>query len=311
MRKVLFSLITLLIYLISILPVRILYLISSLVVFVLGNLFRYRRSVVAVNLARAFPNFRYSKLEKISSKFYTNFGEIIAENIKSISLSKKALSKMGYIENAQLLNKFYKENIPVIIVGGHMGNWELLTKMEYFTNSHLMGYSGSHFNFIYKKQRSKIANEVIKWTRTVNCSVQLIESKRAARNILKNRNKPACYFLFSDQSPKPGSRFLLSFLNQQTLMINGPEVISRTVGCAVVFLEMKRERRGRYIVKLHQITDNPSLCEPGYITHKYAELLEQSIQQNPDNWLWSHKRWKRGIEDNEVQKKISSPSHNK
>lgn len=218
---------------------------------------------------------------------------------------------MGHVQNPEVLEKHYRNNTPVIIVGGHMSNWEFLTKMEHFSNGKNLGFDGSHFNFIYKKQSSTVANEIINWTRTSNCKTQLIESNSAARVILKNKEKPACYFLFSDQAPLPGSKFLLSFLNQPTLMINGPEVISRSAGCPVVFLEMFREKKGKYIVRLHEITDNPTACEPGYITTTFAELLEKSIQEHPDNWLWSHKRWKRGVEDNEIHKKVSSPAHNK
>lgn len=310
MRKVLILLAISPIYLISLLPARLLYFKSSILVFLLRRVLRYRCSVVNVNISRAFPEFRYKEVEETSKRFYKNFSEIVAENIKSISLSKKAIASMGYIENPEVLNKYYKKNIPVLILGGHMGNWELLTKMEYFSNAQSMGFTGSHFNFIYKKQRSHIADEIIKWTRTTNCNTKLIESKNAARAILKNREKPACYFLFSDQSPRPGSKFLISFLNQPTLMINGPEVISRSAGCPVVFLEMIRENRGRYIVRFHEITDNPAACQPGYITNSYASLLEQSIQKNPDNWLWSHKRWKRGVEDNEIHKKNNPQAHN-
>lgn len=218
---------------------------------------------------------------------------------------------MGYVENPELLYKYYKNSSPIIIVGGHMGNWEFLTKMEYFSNSEPMGFTGKHFNFIYKKQRSSFANDIVNWTRTANCNTQLIESNSAARAIIKNKEKPACYFLVSDQAPMPGSKFLLSFLNQPTLMINGPEVISRAAGCPVVFIEMAREKRGKYIVRFTEITDNPSLCEPGYITNTYASLLEKAIQKDPNNWLWSHKRWKRGVEDNEIQTKNNLQTHNK
>ncbi|MFA6758425.1 MAG: lysophospholipid acyltransferase family protein [Bacteroidales bacterium] len=293
MRKILFLIAISPIYLISILPIGLLYFVSGIVVFFISRVLRYRRSVVTVNISRAFPSFRYRAIEETSKKFYKNFAEIIAENIKAVSLSKKTISKMGYIENPEILSKYYKKGCPVIVVGGHMGNWELLGKIEHFKNSDLMGFTGHHINFIYKKQRSTVADDIIKWIRKANSNVQLIESKSAARSIIKSREKSGCYFLFSDQSPKPGSRFSLSFLNQPTLMLNGPEVISRSIGCPVVFIEMVREKRGEYIVRFHDITENAAECEPGYVTQTFARLLEKAIQQQPDNWLWSHKRWKR------------------
>ena len=303
MRKVLFLLAATPIYLISMLPLRFHYFMSGLTGFFLNRVLGYRRSVITVNISRAFPHLRYDKIEELTKKFYKNFAEVIAEDFKDLSLSKKQISRMCYIENPHLLKKYYDKNMSVIIVGGHIGNWELLGKIEHFANSELAVYTGRHINFVYKKQKSKLANDIILWVRTINSDVTLVESKTAARTILKNKDKPACYFLLSDQAPHPGSKFLVSFLNQPTLMINGPEVISRAAGCPVVFFNMDREKRGKYVVRLTEITDNPASCEPGYITNTFASLLEKAIQEHPDNWLWSHKRWKRGVEDNELHKK--------
>jgi len=310
MRKVLFLLGAIPIYLISMLPLRFHYFMSGVIVFFLNRVLGYRRSVIIMNFSRAFPHLRYDKIEELTTKFYKNLAEVIAESVKKISLSKKQISRMCRIENPYLMKKFYDKNVSVLFVGGHTGNWELLGKMEHFSNSELTGYKGEHINFVYKKQKSNFVNDILLWIRTIDSNVTLVESKAAARTILKNKDRPACYFLLSDQAPHPGSKFLVSFLNQPTLMINGPEVISRAAGCPVIFFDMVRENRGKYVVRLTEITDNPASCEPGYITNTFARLLEKSIQENPDNWLWSHKRWKRGVEDNELHKKNSFPAHN-
>ena len=85
-------------------------------------------------------------------------------------------------------------------------------------------------------------------------------------------------------------------------MINGPELISKAAGLPVVFMEVNKIKRGRYILRFHEITENSAECEEGFVTGKFAELLESSITSNPSNWLWSHKRWKRGLEDNVIKK---------
>jgi KDO2-lipid IV(A) lauroyltransferase len=84
-------------------------------------------------------------------------------------------------------------------------------------------------------------------------------------------------------------------------MINGPEIISRGVDCPVIFINMVRVKRGCYKIKFTLITDKPSECEDGFITNRYAQLIESSVRDNPENWLWSHKRWKRGLEDNIIK----------
>ena len=210
---------------------------------------------------------------------------------KLISANKKQLERLAIIENPQLLRKFHERGLPLIVVGGHFGNWELLSHLK-------IGYDENHLCSIYKKQSSQLADKLVTWKRLRGRCIRLVESETAARTILKNRDKPVCYFLFSDQSPKPGSRFVVNFLGQQTLMINGPEVISRAAELPVVYMEMDKREEGNYILRFFEITENAAKCEKGYVTAKFAEFLERSITSNPPNWLWSHKRWKRGIEEN-------------
>lgn len=303
MHKILLLLVTTPIYLISLLPLRFHYFLSSLAGFFLFRVLKYRQNVVTVNIARSFPQLKYNEIKAIADKFYRNFTEIMAENIKMITLSAGKTCRMGKIVNPEMLLKYYQKGVPVIIAGGHTGNWEFLTRMDNFEGGDKTGYSGEQFCFIYKQQHSALSDRIIRWVRTRNNSVRLVESGSAARTILKNKDVPACYFLFSDQAPLPGSKFRMEFLSQQTFMINGPEVISKAAGIPVLFVEMQREGRGRYLVTFHEIAEDPAQCEKGDITEGFARLLESCIKREPDNWLWSHKRWKRGVVENELHKK--------
>ncbi|MDD3300353.1 MAG: lysophospholipid acyltransferase family protein [Bacteroidales bacterium] len=303
MHKILLLLVTTPIYLISLLPLRFHYFLSSLAGFFLFRVLKYRQNVVTVNIARSFPQFKYNDIKVISDKFYRNFTDIIAENIKMISLSTGKIKKMGKITNPELLMKFYRKGVPVIIAGGHMGNWEFLTRLDDFEGGDSKGYSGKQLCFVYKQQHSALSDSVIRWVRSRNNKGRLIESGSAARAILKNKDLPACYFLFSDQAPLPGSKFRMEFLSQQTFMINGPEVISKAAGIPVLFVEMQRDGRGRYLVTFHEIAEDPAQCEKGDVTAGFARLLETCIKREPDNWLWSHKRWKRGVVENELHKR--------
>jgi KDO2-lipid IV(A) lauroyltransferase len=237
-------------------------------------------------------------VESTVKGFYSHLAEIIAESMWMISASKKKLSKLVKIENSEVLRAFFSAKKSVIVVGGHIGNWELLTKMDKFDVGLPLGYNGDQLKFIYKKQHSKFADRFVRWIRESNSGIELIESNSAARYILKNRDKTACYFLFADQAPLPGSKFVTKIFNQQTLMINGPEVISKSAGLPVVFLNMERVKRGAYTVKLTLVTNDASKEDEGFVTERFASLLESSVNANPHNWLWSHKRWKRTAQEN-------------
>ena len=125
--------------------------------------------------------------------------------------------------------------------------------------------------------------------------------------MIKNRDKRYLYFLIADQSPLPGAKFVVNFLNQSTLMINGPEQLSKILDCTVVYLDMNRLERGKYEITLTKVTDKPKEEPDGYITKEFAKLLEQDILKNPDSWLWSHRRWKRRM--NESKESIKNYKH--
>ena len=302
MHKILFLLATGLIYLLSRLPMKVLYFLASLLGFILFRIFGYRRDVITINIARSFPSLKYKEVLKIRRGFYRNFCDIVAENIKFASISKRQLKRLAIIENPQVLKKFHERCLPLVIIGAHMGNWEIMSNIINVEGGEDIGYDITQLCCVYKQQHSRLSDDIVKWTRLRGGGKKLVESGLAARTILRNKEKPICYFLFSDQSPKPGSKFRVSFLGQQTFMINGPELISKAAGLPVVFMEVNKIKRGRYILRFHEITENSAECEEGFVTGKFAELLESSITSNPSNWLWSHKRWKRGLEDNVIKK---------
>jgi aldehyde:ferredoxin oxidoreductase len=144
--------------------------------------------------------------------------------------------------------------------------------MELFSSPVPIGFEGDSLIVAYKRQHSKLSDKLVRWTRSGQKTANLVESGSLARYMLKNKNKKHCYVLYADQTPLPGSKFVVNFLHRETTMINGPEVLSRLIDCPVVYFEMMRERRGRYKIVLTKITDKPSDVPEGYITEKYDIL---------------------------------------
>ena len=285
------------IWLLSLLPLRVHYVFANLIYWLLSSVIGYRRGVVYINIARSFPEYKYKKVRKVVRKFYRNFADIIAENLWMVSRPFVRVNRVSYIENPEVMKELYDKGKSVILVSGHQGNWEffpyLLTSQQ-----ETMGFSGDQFKIVYKRQHSALMDRLMRWFRTRGGKQELLESGSAARHVFKNKDTQSCYVLVADQVPLPGSKFVVDFLNRQTLMINGPELMSVKADLPIVFMSMERIKRGRYKLKFSLISENPSQTTFGEITKRFASLLEESIRSQPDNWLWSHRRWKRGVEGN-------------
>ena len=302
MARIVFLLIIVPIWLLSLLPLRVHYLFANLISWIMGSVVRYRKDVIYVNLARSFPEYKYDKIREIARRFYRNFADIIVENIWMISTSSKRMKRMGYVENPAVVKELYDNGKSIIFVSGHQGNWEFLPYIPTFQSGDSIGFSVEFFKFAYKRQHTGSVDKLMRWMRMRAGRCELIESNSVARYVIKNKDNQACYFLIADQAPLPGSKFAVNFLNRETLMMNGPEMIACKTDIPVVFVNMEKEKRGRYKVRFSLITETPSATASGEITRKYAALLEESIRRMPENWLWSHRRWKRGIDDNVLKK---------
>ncbi len=297
MANFLYYLLIIPVYIFSLIPLRIQYVIADLLAFVLERVVRYRSYVIYTNLARSFPSKKYNELKKIARANYRFIADNFVETIWAVSASEKRLAKMVKIKNPEVLGNIYNSGRSAIVAMGHKGNWELLGSLDIYADNGALGYKGSDVMFLYKKVKNKLFDKITHWIRVQHTLGHLVESDEAPRFMFKHRHEICLFCLIADQSPHPGSKFAVDFLNQPTLMINGPEQLSKMLGYPVVYLDMDKIKRGKYEIILTLISDDPKKEEDGYITTRYARLLEADISRNPSIWLWSHKRWKRNIEE--------------
>lgn len=293
MAKIGFYLLLIPLYIISLLPRKILYYISDFSAFFLRKIIGYRSDVIHINIARSFPDLNYNGVKEIVKGFYNNFSDVFIELLWSISATKKRDLSNVEVENPTEIKAFHDQGKSVLIVLGHQANWERLANLDASPS----GYSSSDFRIVYKKMRNKSVDLLINWIRGHHKLGKMVESNEIARYMFNHRDEQLGYILIADQSPLPGAKFVTNFLNQPTLMLNGPEQLAKKLNLPVVFVNNRRVGRGKYRVKLTIITDDPSKMEDGKITEKFASLLEAGIRANPSDWLWSHKRWKRSLHE--------------
>lgn len=277
----------LLIYPISLLPLRVLYLFTDFFFLLLITIIPYRRKVVRQNIKRSFPNNTKQENRKIERKFYRHLTDLLAEGVKNLSISEKELTQRFTVKNPEVLEDLYKEKINVLLVSGHYNNWEWLITGQNLLFKHQAVGIGMPLS---SKFWDKKLNE-----RRARYGMHIIHAK-IVKDFFTNNKEVISTLVLADQSPTDSLKsYWTEFLNQQTAVLFGPEMLANEYNQAVVYFETQKMKRGYYQIELQEVTRNPRSLEYGVITEKCTKLMEETILRAPEYWLWSHKRWKREI----------------
>ena len=290
MINILLALLTIFfIILIGILPFRVMYLFSDLMYFVLFKVIGYRREVIAGNLKRAFPGSDEQEMNLLLGKVYKNLTDIIIEGIKSFTMGRRQILKRHRIKNPEIIEQSRAQNRSIIGVTSHYCNWEW---------GSLSASLQTDYNVVafYKPLSNRWVDKFLRWSRS-RYGTTLASIFETSSTFEKNRNQPTIFLMAADQSPskrEAGKAYWVDFLGIRTAFLHGPEKHAKLNGHDIVYVDIQRERRGYYSLKLSVLAENVGQLPDGEITRRYAKKLESIIRQNPANWLWSHKRWKLG-----------------
>ena len=270
----------------SIHPYWLLYLKSDGLCFLLYHVFRYRRKVVRENLLQSFPNKTKREIKSIERQFYHNFCDLVMEGSKTMCMESVRGEGRVTFTNPELLTRLYEQQKSVVIASPHSGNWEWLVKLM-LELSHHKGLA------VYKTIKNSAFDQLVFYLRTKDCTLELMETHDTVKRLEMLNGVKSWVLMLADQSPRGvDTDYWTEFLHQDTCWYTGIEYIARKFDYAVVFVAMKRTGRGRYEVTFEQITDRPKETEKGYIMEQYVRCVERFIEAQPDNWLWSHRRWK-------------------
>ena len=274
------------ILLFSKLPLRVLYILSDIIFFLMYNLVGYRKKVVTENLKNSFPKKSESEIDKIRTSFYRNFSDYIVETFKSFTISSKELRVRVQHINQDVFHDAKSENKNVILLTGHVFNWEWFNALATIIPQ-------ENCFPVYRKVQNSFWEEKIKGIRNRFGNTAL-EAKEVIRHILRNPNDGNSVYMFvADQSPHVSEvSFGLNFLNQKTPAFIGYDKLSTRMDPAFVFCEMKKVKRGYYQINYYRIYPDGEKFVEYEVVKKFHKLLENTINKRPDNYLWSHRRWK-------------------
>lgn len=269
----------------SYLPFGLLYFLSNIVYFLTYHIVGYRKQVVRENLYRAFPDKSDEELKKIEKEFYKHFADFLMESIKSISISEKEILKRCEIINPEIPAKYYDQGKSVLVLCGHYNNWEyyavgLAQQMKHKTRAAYQPLNNSFFNKTIKRIRERYG-------------IRMVAIKEIPRVFEEMKNDLSMTVMVNDQSPtNPSKAYWNHFLGIETGWMMGAEKLAKRYNYPVLFGCIRKKKRGFYEVSFYEITDEPNSLPDGAIMDKHTELLEMVVKENPQYWLWSHRRWK-------------------
>ena len=273
----------------SLLPLRIHYIISDFLFWLLYKVIGYRRRVVWKNLSASFPEKSEAELKEIERGFYHFLCDYFVETVKMMTISKKEIKKRMVFKGIEDLDEVIESGQSIALYLGHYCNWEWVTSMPLWVTPKVQcgqiyhPLENKYFDKLLLRSRERLSSLCISMQDTLR---EVVRYKR--------EGQPIMIGYISDQAPNwVNIHHWVDFLNQDTPVFTGTERIVKKMNHAVFYVDMRRIKRGYYEAEFKLMTRDPKELEDFKLTDMYFDMLEKSIRRAPEFWLWSHNRWKR------------------
>ena len=273
-------------WVITLLPFPVLYISSDLLYLVLYYILSYRRKVVADNLRKSFPEKTEDERKIIEKKFYRHLSDLIIETFKTTHMSKASQEKRFTYSNLEIIDKLREEKRDIIAILGHYNNWEWPTLLPYYLKYKTI--------IIYKPLQNKYFNSFVNNQRS-KYGIILTPTSQVIREIINYRKEGinTISVFISDQIPAKGDiKYWTTFLNQDTAVFTGAGKIASKYDMALVFFHIQKVKRGHYNLKVELLYEHTAGLSENAITETHVRRLEEIIREKPEQWIWSHRRWK-------------------
>ena len=277
-----FFLILILFIIFKILGLRLASYISSKIISFVGPFFR-SKDLIKSNILKAFPNLKQNQINKISQKMWGNYGRILSEYMFIKEFRKSKIEHNISIVGQEFLNKIKEDNQPVIFVSGHFNNFELMAMHIEKTGLNLAAIyrplNNIFLNFIMERIRKKYI-----------CKNQIKKGISGTKKLLSFFKNGSSIALMIDQRVSQGIKS--NFFNHEAFTTTIPAQFVKKFKCKVVPIYIERVNDINFRLTVHEpleYSDNESVES---ITLNLNLLLEKMILQNPEQWIWSHNRWK-------------------
>ncbi|PUZ20481.1 KDO2-lipid IV(A) lauroyltransferase [Chitinophaga costaii] len=271
-------------YLLAALPFFILYGISDFCYLLVYHVFGYRKAVILANLKQAFPEKTDAEIKTLAAKYYRNLTDMMVETIKLLTISKKNLQRR-FDCDLTVLHDLYAKGKSCQLHLGHNFNWE-------WANVFCMQGVAFPFLVVYMPLTNKTADRLFRYFRE-RAGTVLLPANDMSNAMAPWHQKQYLVALVADQNPgNPRRTYWYPFLNKMTAFYKGPEMSARRYNIPVVFADIRKVKRGYYKARLVLASENPKNTPEGQLTEQFVQFLEANIREQPEVWVWSHRRWK-------------------
>lgn len=286
LQRFLNRLLVILITFISILPFWAIFGISDFFYFVLRYLVRYRKKIVMDNLVHCFPEKSNAERKEIMNKFYRYFCDFTLETVKMHGMNEKQMAKHVSITGIEHINNYAIQGKSAIVLSMHYNNWEWGSYIQIKAKHQiLMVYNSIRGNSALEKfilqSREKWGGQSIPMHRTVHALMRYLRD-----------GKLALIWLAADQTPPANTPFWMTFMNRETPFFAGPAKLGIKTNQPILFNYLKKKARGKYELIVEPLVDQPKNLTANEILLLYRDKMQGIIMENPEYYLWSHRRWK-------------------
>lgn len=264
------------------------YLLSDILYLVTYYLVRYRRRVVRDNLVKSFPDKSRSELLRLERRYYRYLSDLLVEGTYNLLFATPAYLKRHYrIVNRQLVDLFYEQGRSVVLMSAHYGNWEyMVTSLNMQFLHHGIG--------VGKPLSDRLTASFITRRRT-RYGTQVVDQTDVRPHVAfyDRHHVPCVLMMLGDQSPRnPHRSYWTTFLGRDTAFLYGGEYFARKYNYPVLYYHVHRVKRGYYELTFSPLCEHPDKVPQYSIVEAYVRRLEHDIYEQPEFWLWSHRRWK-------------------
>lgn len=269
------------------LPFSVLYLISDFTAAIVYYFGIYRKKITISNLSRCFPQWNQQQVRSVALAYYRNIFDIILEVIKLKAIGLEGLRKRFIITNPEVLSTPLQQGKSVILLTGHLANWEWMIPA-------LGSIFPPHpFYVVAKRLKDPFFDAYISKVRGLMNPDFKIPFRLTLRYMIQHNDTTNCTIILADQTPHRSEiRFIDTFFGQPTPFFTGYEKIAVRLTRCVIFAEIYRLKRGHYAITFYPLSDKSDNLQQNELVRRYIRLFEDVIRRHPDQWTWSHRRWK-------------------
>ena len=249
---------------------------------IIGPFFRSKK-VIRNNIKRALPEIDENNLKNIENSMWNNYGRIFAEYIFLKDFRYGKLASEVQIEGKEILNDIKENNKQVIFISGHLSNFELMAMF--------IEKSGINLSAIYRPLNNIFLNGIMESIRKKYiCKNQIKKGLAGLKKLIKLKKKNYSTALMIDQRVSEG--ILSPLFNEEALTTTIPAQLVKKFNIPIVPVYIERINGLKFKITINQPLSFPQNLTQQQITDNLNQILEKFILSKPENWIWSHNRWK-------------------